>query len=165
MHLSLVFQCAAKCSICCTNGPKCFKVLQNARYSHKWELLNLPTSYAKIANVNCLVQCTKHGKIANVNGSLDYRKHGKFKGSLHCTKRVKIANVNGSLDYRKRGKIANVNGLLFIPVKVDATASDNRPRLVNVIDLDDAVKVTNTSRTASGPEASAGQEVEAKHPW
>ena len=81
-----------------------------------------------------------------------------------CTKRGKIANVNGSLDYRKRGKIANVNGLLFIPVKVDATASDNRPRLVNVIDLDDAVKVTDTSRTASGPEASAGQEVEAKHP-
>ena len=112
-------------------------------------------------------KCTKRGKIANVNGSLDYRKRGKIanvNGSLHCTKRVKIANVNGSLDYRKRGKIANVNGLLFIPVKVDATASDNRPRIVNVIDLDDAVKVTNTSRTASGPEASAGQEVEAQHP-
>ena len=46
------------------------------------------------------------------------------------------------------------------PVKVDAAAPDDRPGLVDVVDLDDAVQVPDPPRAPPGPQASAAQQVQ-----
>ena len=53
--------------------------------------------------------------------------------------------------------------LLFVPVEVDAAAAHHRPGLVDVIDLDDAVKISDATGSATGSKAAARQEMEAQH--
>ena len=46
------------------------------------------------------------------------------------------------------------------PVKVDAAAPDDRPGLVDVVDLDDAVQVADPPRAPARPQAAPAQQVE-----
>ena len=71
-----------------------------------------------------------------------------------------------SRDFLKAKKVKKrpkQKGLLFVPIKVDPSASDDGPRFVDVIDLYDAVEVSDSSRPTSGPQASARQKVKAQH--
>jgi hypothetical protein len=49
--------------------------------------------------------------------------------------------------------------LPFSPVKVNPPAPDDRPRLVNVVDLDDAVEVSDPPCPSSGSEAATAQQM------
>ena len=46
------------------------------------------------------------------------------------------------------------------PVKIDAAAPDDRPGLVDVVDLDDAVQVPYPPRAPPGPQATPAQQVQ-----
>ena len=46
------------------------------------------------------------------------------------------------------------------PIKVDAAAPDDRPGLVDVVDLDDAVQVPDPPRAAPGPQATPAQQMQ-----
>ncbi len=63
---------------------------------------------------------------------------------------LRIPRVNEEFDLEV---VHEVEVETLVPVKVDAATSDDRPRLVNVIDRDDAVEVANAPRTAAGSEA------------
>ena len=46
------------------------------------------------------------------------------------------------------------------PVKVDAAAADDRARLVDVVDLDDAVEVADPPGAPAGPQPAPAQQVQ-----
>ena len=53
-----------------------------------------------------------------------------------------------------------MNAILpFVPVKVDSPAPDDRPRLVDVVHLNDAVEIPDPPRPTAGSQPAAGKEM------